>query len=135
MHKKRFNTSSSVLLVTRKLLKNTEKRLLNRSIIKKYSKHWKQKNKIKNRNEKMQEVLSVKDYIYHETKTHQNLDKLIEVNKKDLEHKFNKMLDTNAKCNFSISQKDEEVHIQRTVFSRTKKFSRIKYMFNCNYKF
>ena len=47
MHKKRFNTSSSVLLVTRKFLKNTEKRLLNRSIIKKYSKHWKQKNKIK----------------------------------------------------------------------------------------
>ena len=83
----------------------------------------------------MEEVLSVKDYIYHETKTHQNLDKLIEVNKKDLEHKFNKMLDTNAKCNFSISQKDEEAHIQRTVFSRTKKFSRIKYMFNCNYKF
>ena len=65
-------------------------------------------------NKQLEEVLSVKDYIDHETNTHKNLDKLIELKKKKLEHKFNKILDTNAKDNFNISQKDKEVHIERT---------------------
>ena len=106
----------SVSPVTRKLLKNTERKLLNRSIVKNYSKCWKQRNKLKNINEKL-EVLSVKDYIGHEIKTHKKLNKLMEVKKKKLEHKFNKMLDTNAKDNFNISQKDKEAHIQRTVLN------------------
>ena len=37
----------------------------------------------------LEEVLSVKDYTDHEMKTHKKLDKLIEVKKKKLEHKFN----------------------------------------------
>ena len=48
--------------VTRNLLKNAGKKLLNRSIVKNYSKRWKQQNKLKNINEKLGEVLSVKDY-------------------------------------------------------------------------
>ena len=67
-------------------------------------------------------MLSVKDYIDHETKTHKKLDKLIEVKKKKSEHKFNKMFDTNAKDNFNIRQKDKETHIQRTVL----KFSEVE---------
>ena len=62
-------------------------------------------------------MLSVKDCIDHETKTHKKLDKIIEVKKKKLEHKINKMIDTNAKDNFNISQKDKEAHIQRTVLN------------------
>ena len=50
-------------------------------------------------------------------KTHKKLDKLIEVKKKKLEHKFNKMLHTNTKDSFNISQKDKEAHIQRTVLN------------------
>ena len=46
-------------------------------------------------------------------KRKQKMDKLIEVQKKTLEHKYNKMLDTNAKDNFNISQKVKEAHIQR----------------------
>ena len=56
----------------------------------------------------MAEVFSVKNYIDHEMKTHKKLDKIIEVKKKKLENKFNKMLDTNAKDNFNISQKGKE---------------------------
>ena len=107
----------SVSTITRKLLKNTERKLLNRSIVKNYSKRWKQRNKFKNVNEKLEERLSVKDYIDHEMKTHKKLDKLIEVKKKKSEHKFNKILDTNAKDNFNISQKDKEAHIQKTVLN------------------
>ena len=33
---------------------------------------WKQKNKLKNTNEKLEEVLSVNDYIDHEMKTRKN---------------------------------------------------------------
>ena len=33
---------------------------------------WKQKNKLKNINEKLEEVLSVNYYIDHEMKTHKN---------------------------------------------------------------
>ena len=62
----------SVSPVIRKLLKNTERKLLNRSIVKNYSKRWKQRNKGKNINEKLEEVLTVKDYIDHEMKTHKN---------------------------------------------------------------
>ena len=62
-------------------------------------------------------VLSVKDYIDHEMKTHKKLDKLIEVKKKKLEHKFNKMLHTNVKDSFNISLKNKEAHIQRTVLN------------------
>ena len=65
----------------------------------------------------MAEVLSIKDYFDHEMKTHKKLDKIIEVKKKKLEHKFNKMLDTNAKDNFNISQKGKETHIKRTVLN------------------
>ena len=46
---------------------------------------------------KLEEVISLKDYINHETKTHKKLDKLIEIKKKKLEQKFCKILDTNAK--------------------------------------
>ena len=107
----------SVSLVTRKLLKNTERKLLNRSIVKNYSKRWKQRNKLKNINEILEKVLSVKDYIDHEMKTHKKLDKLIEVKKKKLEHKFDKMLDTNANNSFNINRKDKEAHIQSTVLN------------------
>ena len=62
-------------------------------------------------------VLSVNDYIDHEMKTHKKLDNLIEVKKKKLEHKFNKMLHTNAKDSFNISLKNKEAHIQRTVLN------------------
>ena len=48
---------------------------------------------------------------------HKKLDKLIEAKNKKLEHKFNKMLDTNAKDNFNVSHKDKEAHIQRMVLN------------------
>ena len=78
--------------------------------------NWKQRDKLKNINEKLDEVLSVKDCIDHEMKTHRKLDKLL-VKKKELEQKINKMADTNAKDNFKISQKNKETHIQRTVLN------------------
>ena len=59
MQEKRLNTSSlyqfrrSVSPVTRKLLKNTKRILLNRSFIKDLSKRWKKRNKLKNLNEKI----------------------------------------------------------------------------------
>ena len=101
----------SLSSVTRKLLKNTERKLLNRSIAKNYSKCRKQRRKLININEKLEEALSEKDYIDHETKAHEKLDKLIEVKKKKLEQKFNKILDTNVKDDFNISQKDKEAHM------------------------
>ena len=51
------------------MLRNTEKKLLNRSILKSYSKHLKQRKKLKNINVKRC-VLSVKDWINQEIKTH-----------------------------------------------------------------
>ena len=42
---------------------------------------------------------------------------MTEVKKKKLQHKFNKMLDANAKDSFNISQEDKEAHIQRTVLN------------------
>ena len=62
----------------------------------------------------MEEVLSVEDYIDHEMK---RLDKLIEVKKKKLEHKFNKVPNTNANNNFNIRQNDKEAHIERMVLN------------------
>ena len=46
---------------------------------------------------KLEEVLSLKDYIDHERKTNKKLDKLIEVNSKKLEQKFYKIVDASAK--------------------------------------
>ena len=65
----------------------------------------------------MEEILSVEDYIDHEMKRHNKLDKLIEVKKKKLDHKFNKVLNTNANNNFNINQNDEEIHIERKVLN------------------
>ena len=59
----------SVSSVIRKLLKNTERKLLNRSIAKNDSKRWKRKNKLENIIAKVEEVLSRKDYIDHKMKT------------------------------------------------------------------
>ena len=59
-------------------------------------------------------MLSVEDYIDHEMK---RLDKLIEVKKKKLEHKFNKVPNTNANNNFNIRQNDKEAHIERMVLN------------------
>ena len=67
----------SVSPVRRKLLKNTERKLLNKYILKNYSKHWKQRNKLKNINEKLKEVLSIKNDIDHKTKHITKLNKLI----------------------------------------------------------
>ena len=52
------------------LLKNIERKLLNKSIVKNYSKRWKQRNEPKNINRKLEDVLSVKGYIDHKRKTH-----------------------------------------------------------------
>ena len=71
----------------------------------------KQRKKLKNINEKLEEVLNRKDGIDLEIITHKKLDKLIYVKKKKLAHKFNKMLDTNLKDNFNIRQKDKEENI------------------------
>ena len=62
----------------------------------------------------MEEVLSVEDYIDHEMK---RLDKLIEVKKKKLEHKFNKVPNTNGNNSFNIRQNDKETHIERMVLN------------------
>ena len=59
-------------------------------------------------------MLSVEDYIDHEMK---RLDKLIEVKKKKLEHKFNKVPNTNGNNSFNIRQNDKETHIERMVLN------------------
>ena len=114
--------------VTRNLLKNIERKLLNKSIVKNYSKRWKQTSKLKNVNQKLVEVLNVKEYIDHETKVHQKLVKVTEIKKNKLEHKFNKMLGANAEDNFNINQKDKEAHIQRTVLH----FSQVEVPKDCS---
>ena len=111
----KIGSRRSISPVTRNLLKNTERKLLNKFIAKNYSKRWKQTSKLKNVNQKLVEVLNVTDYIDHETKVHQKLVKVIEIKKNKLEHKFNKMVGANAKDNFNSNQKDKEAHIQRTV--------------------
>ena len=114
--------------VTRNLLKNIERILLIKSIVKNYSKRWKQTSKLKNVNQKLVEVLNVKEYIDHETKVHQKLVKVTEIKKNKLEHKFNKMLGANAEDNFNINQKDKEAHIQRTVLH----FSQVEVPKDCS---
>ena len=62
----------SVLTTTRKLLKNSEKKLINRSIVNSHSKRWKQKNWLKLIIERLQDLLSVKTYIGLEIKNEKN---------------------------------------------------------------
>ena len=50
-------------------------------------------------------------------KTHKKLDKSIEAKKKKLKQNFYKILDTNPKDNFNISQKDKQAQIQKTVLN------------------
>ena len=54
------------------MLKNTEKELLNISIVKNYLKLKKQTNKLRNVNEKLEKVLNIKGYIDHKMKAHKN---------------------------------------------------------------
>ena len=49
----KIGSRRSISPVTRKLLKNMERTLINRPIVKTYSKRWKQTNKPKNINEKI----------------------------------------------------------------------------------
>ena len=56
----KIGSRRSISPVTRKLLKNMERKLINRPIVKNFSKRWKQRNKLKNINEKIARSVKLK---------------------------------------------------------------------------
>ena len=52
--------------------------MLNRSVVKSYSKHWKQKNSLKNIVGRLKDLVSGKEYVDLKIKTRKKLDALIE---------------------------------------------------------
>ena len=106
---------------TRKFLRDTEKKLLNRSIVKNYTKRFKQRQIKKKQDSVLEENLSLNDYMNIQRLTEKRNSKILDRKTSHLSTKFQKLLKTKVTQSTTISDEERKEHQQRTLLNFTDK--------------
>ena len=100
---------------TNRLLRNTERKLLNRSIAKCYSNRWKANTILQNSINQLQDTLSIIDYckliIFTEKKIKSRVERKLET----LDKKYQKLINKSRPPLNDLSEEDIKVHKENTV--------------------
>ena len=106
----RLGGRRSVSPNTRKILKKTEKKLLNRSISKNYSKRWKCRQEKGFYELRIEGTLCLKDYILLQNITESKISRSIEIKAEKLNEKFERLLCVNAKHYSNVTQGEKDIY-------------------------
>ena len=102
---------------TKKMIGKTEKKLLNRSIVKNYSKRWKQNQIREKRESVLDEKLSLSDYMKLTELTEKRQSRKLERKTKQLANKFENLLKTKFKEKPQISIEEKKIYQEKTLLN------------------
>ena len=100
---------------TKRLLRNTERKLLNRSIAKCYCYKWKANKIVQNSINQSEDTLSIKDYCKLVMFTEKKIKFRVERKLKTLDKKYQKLINKSRPQLNDLSEEDIKVHKENTV--------------------
>ena len=113
----RIGGRRSVSPTTKKFIKSTEKKLLNRSITKNYSKRWKF-TQVKNKADKLlEEILCIQDYLQVAKLTEKKYSNKIHFKRRHLLQKFEKLLKERFKNYSTVTLEEKSQHQNKTLLN------------------
>ena len=112
-----LHTARSASPMTRKMIEETERKLLNRSIFKNYSKWWKHQRIKESKENFLQENLSLADYAKVLALTRKRNFKKLNYKNQHLSKKFEKMLKKVTKNHNTLSPTEKEEHQRKTLLN------------------
>ena len=100
---------------TKRPLRNTERKLLNRSIAKCYSNRWKAKKILQNSENQLADNLSIRDYCKLMKFTEKKIKSRVEKKLKTLDKKYKKLINKPRSPLNDLSEEDIKLHKENTV--------------------